>query len=35
MFRLNNLYFNGKVIMETDKELLVELPCGVFIRISA
>lgn len=32
-FYLNNLYFGGKVVMETLNELLVEMPCEIFIRI--
>lgn len=29
---LGNLSFGGKIIMITDKELLIELPCGIYIR---
>ncbi len=32
-FHLGNLYFGGKIIMETVNELVVELPCEMFIRI--
>lgn len=32
-YHLGTLSFGGTVIMETTTELVVELPCGIFIRI--
>lgn len=32
-FYLGGLAFGGSVIMSTEQELVVELPCGLFIRI--
>lgn len=32
-FELGNLRFGGRIIMQTDFEVVVELPCEIFIRL--
>jgi len=34
VYSLGGLCFGGKIIMESDKEILIELPCSIFIRVA-
>lgn len=34
VYYLGGIGFSGKIIMQTDKELLIELPCSIFIRVA-